>query len=125
LHRAALLEDGLQLDAQAHDRRDAEDALLQSIKHAHRLLLSDQPTFQILLSGGADSRGILATCCLLGVLPAKAISWGLLQDAPRSDAAIAKSLAERCGGAAGLHRYSRETFIENCEQWAYVLGAVE
>ena len=56
------------------DRRDAEDALLQSIKHAHRLLLSDQPTFQILLSGGADSRGILATCCLLGVLPATAIA---------------------------------------------------
>jgi len=102
------------------DRRDAEDALLQSIKHAHRLLLSDQPTFQILLSGGADSRGILATCCLLGVLPAKAISWGLLQDAPRSDAAIAKSLAERCGVPLDFIATRAETFIENCEQWAYV-----
>ena len=101
-------------------RRDAEDALLESIKHAHRVLLSDQPTFQILLSGGADSRGMLATCCLLGALPAKAISWGLLQDAPRSDAAIAKSLAEHCGVPLDFIATRADTFLENCEQWAYV-----
>jgi hypothetical protein len=102
------------------DRRDAEDVLIQSIKHAHRVLLSDQPAFQILLSGGADSRGMLATCCMLGVLPAKAISWGLLQDAPRSDAAIAKSLAERCGVPLDFIATRTDTFVENCEQWAYV-----
>lgn len=104
-------------------RRDAEDALLESIKHSHRVLLSDQPAFQILLSGGADSRGMLATCCLLGKLPAKAISWGLLQDAPRSDAAIAKSLAERCGLPLDFVATRADTFIENCEQWAYVSEA--
>lgn len=102
------------------DRREAEDALLQSIKHAHRVVLSDQPTFQILLSGGADSRGMLATCCLLGVLPARAISWGLLQDAPRSDAAIARSLAGRCGVPLDFIATRTDTFIENCEQWTYV-----
>ena len=107
------------------DRRDAEDALRESIKHAHRVLLSDQPTFQILLSGGADSRGMLATCYLLGVLPAKAISWGLLQDAPRSDAAIAKSLAERCGVPLDFIATRTDTFIENCEQWAICLGVIE
>ena len=102
------------------NRRDAEDSLLHAIQHAHRVVLSDQPTFQILLSGGADSRGMLAACCLLGMRPSKAISWGLLQDAPRSDASIAKSVAARCGVPLEFIVIRADTFAENCEQWAYV-----
>lgn len=102
------------------DRRDAEDALFELIKAAHRLLLSDQPAFQILLSGGADSRGILATCNALGARPVKAVTWGLLQDAQRSDASIARLLAQHYGVPWDFIVTRTDSFVENCEQWAYV-----
>ena len=102
------------------DRRDAEDALFAAIKEAHRLLLSDAPKFQVLLSGGADSRGILGTCSVLGTLPAKAVTWGLSQDVPRSDASIARSLAARFGVPWEFISTTTDGFVDNCSDWAYV-----
>jgi hypothetical protein len=101
-------------------RRDAEDALFQSIKDAHRLLLADKPAFQILLSGGADSRGILGACSVLGTLPAKAVTWGLLKDVPRSDASISRALADRFEVPWQFILTQTDNFVDNCEQWAYV-----
>jgi hypothetical protein len=101
-------------------RRNGEAALFESIKDAHRLLLADEPTFQILLSGGVDSRGMLGACQLLGARPARVITWGVLRRTPRSDASISKALAERFGLRWDFVVTGTEGFVDNCEQWAYV-----
>jgi hypothetical protein len=101
-------------------RADAEDALYEAIKHGHRLLMADNEPFQLLLSGGADSRGILGTCSALQVMPAKAMTWGFLKDVPRSDASISRRLAEQFGVPWHFIETRTDGFIENCEQWAYV-----
>jgi hypothetical protein len=101
-------------------RREAEDALFQAIKDAHRVLLADKPAFQILLSGGADSRGMLGACSVLGTLPDKAVTWGLFEDVPRSDVSISKALAARFGIPWDFIYTQTDNFVENCEQWAYV-----
>lgn len=102
------------------NRREAEDALFAAIEQGHRLLLSDAPRFQMLLSGGADSRGMLGTCSRLGTLPAKAVTWGLLQEVPRSDASIARTLAERFGVPWDFIATTTDGFVDNCADWAYV-----
>jgi len=101
-------------------RRDAENALFQSIVDAHRLMLADEPSFQILLSGGADARGMLGACNLLDAHPARAVCWGFLKEAPRSDASISRSLAERFGIPWDFIAMRTDTFVDNCEHWAYV-----
>ena len=101
-------------------RGDAEDALFQAVKDGHRLLLADKPAFQILLSGGADSRGILGACSLLGARPAKAVTWGLLKEAPRSDASMSRALAQQFGVPWDFITTQTDDFVDNCEQWAYV-----
>ena len=101
-------------------RADAEEALFAAIKHGHRLLMSDNEPFQLLLSGGADSRGILGACDALGSMPAKALTWGLLKDVPRSDASISRALAEQFGVPWQFIETRTDGFIENCESWAYV-----
>ena len=105
---------------QLTSRPEAEEALFQSIKDGHRMLLADQPAFQILLSGGADSRGILGSCSLLGARPARALTWGLVKEAPRSDASISRMLAEQYGVPWDFVTTRSENFVDNCEQWAYV-----
>ena len=101
-------------------RSDAEDALFESIKDSHRTLLTDGPQFQILLSGGADSRGMLGVCSLLGLPPARAVSFGSAMETPRSDASISRSLAERFGVPWSFIDAGTDTFVDHCEQWAYI-----
>lgn len=100
-------------------RSDAEDALYESIKHGHRVLLADKEPFQLLLSGGADSRGILGACSALNAMPAKALTWGFMKDVPRSDASISRSLAEQFRVPWDFIETRTDGFISNCEQWAY------
>jgi hypothetical protein len=102
------------------NRRDAEDALFEAVVRGHRILLSDNPRFQILLSGGADSRAMLGVCSQLGVLPAKAVTWGLLPDTPRSDMSISRALAARFGVPWDFITTRTRDFVDNCEDWAYV-----
>jgi asparagine synthetase B (glutamine-hydrolysing) len=102
------------------NRHDAEDALLEAVKRAHRLLLADRPRFQILLSGGADSRGMLGACKHIGVMADKAVTWGLLRDVPRSDASISRALAESFGVPWDFIVTRTDGFVDNCEQWSYV-----
>jgi hypothetical protein len=101
-------------------RREAEDALYDAVVRGHRILLSDAPQFQILLSGGADSRAMLGVCSQLGMLPGKAVTWGLLPDTPRSDASISRALAARFGVPWDFITTRTRDFVDNCEDWAYV-----
>ncbi len=101
-------------------RRDAADALFEAIKQGHRVLLADNPQFQLLLSGGADSRGMLGACKALGIMPSKAVTWGLLRDVPRSDASISHALARSFGVPWDFIVTQTDGFIDNCEHWSYV-----
>lgn len=105
---------------QLTDRRDAQDALFDAMQRGHRVLLADNPQFQVLLSGGADSRGMLGACKALGVMPAKAVTWGLLRDVPRSDASISRALAERFGVPWDFIVTRTDGFVDNCDRWSYV-----
>jgi asparagine synthetase B (glutamine-hydrolysing) len=69
-------------------------ALGDLIRQAVRRCTRSQHRYGILLSGGFDSRGILG--CYLDEHPKEqvtTISWGVQEDAPGSDCAVAKRLA--------------------------------
>lgn len=72
------------------------DALADLLQAAVRRAVDRAPDLVLPLSGGYDSRGILG--CMMEILPADAIrtvTWGVVEDAPGSDAQIARSIAQR------------------------------
>ena len=103
------------------DRRAASAVLAETICRAHDSLLGvgDSP-FDILLSGGLDSRCMLACVVRAGHKPKRALSWGARDDIPYSDPHIAASLARHFGVPFGFFPYGTEQFIENAAAWSYV-----
>jgi asparagine synthetase B (glutamine-hydrolysing) len=75
-----------------------QHALAELIRQAVRRRMRSQHRYGILLSGGYDSRGILG-CCLAENhrQSVTTISWGVAEDIPYSDCAIAKRLAGKLG----------------------------
>jgi hypothetical protein len=101
-------------------REEAEEALFEAILHSHRLLLADEPPrHQLLLSGGMDSRGMLGALVRVGKPPHRAVTWGLAQDIPYSDAAIAGQLAQRFQIPFHFLAYDTAAFVENAEEWVF------
>lgn len=73
-----------------------QQAMSELIRQAVCRRIRSQHHYGILLSGGYDSRGILG--CYLDERPKESvttISWGVAEDVPRSDCAIAQRLAHR------------------------------
>lgn len=102
-------------------RESAEDALFEAIVEAHRLIIADRPDkFELYLSGGLDSRGILAVLDHIGILPKRAFCWGLRDDMPYSDAYIAKALALEYGVPFDFLSYDTNKFKENVYEWVYL-----
>jgi hypothetical protein len=101
-------------------RRVAEEALLDATLRAHRLLLADRPPdHQILLSGGLDSRGMMAALHRIGAPPRQALSWGASKDFPCSDANIAERLARAFRVPFRFLPYTAGAFVDNASEWAY------
>jgi asparagine synthetase B (glutamine-hydrolysing) len=106
-------------DRELHRRRDAEAALLHAVENAHRVLLSDAPSrVDLLLSGGLDSRGILAVMERIGRRPDQAMSFGLTCDIPESDAWTARRLAEEYGVPFRFMPYDTDGFVEHAARWS-------
>jgi hypothetical protein len=106
-------------------RPEAEQALHDAILDGHRLYLSDEPQdYQLLLSGGMDSRCILGALGELSALPSSALNWGLRQDIPYSDASIATRLAEMFNVPLSFFAYDTDALLENASDWAYVTELV-
>ena len=102
-------------------RGPATEALFESNRGAHGLFLADDPReFDLFLSGGMDSRGILGTLEQLGRMPDRALGWGLRDDIPRSDAWIAKQLAGEFKVDFHFMPYDTGQLAEIACEWVYV-----
>jgi hypothetical protein len=102
-------------------RRRAEGELYEAILAGHRTVFSDRSErYNLLLSGGWDSRGLLASVHALGNMPERSISWGLRDDLPDSDPFIAAQLARDFDVDHHFISYNTSTFIENASEWSYL-----
>jgi hypothetical protein len=102
-------------------RGPATEALFESTRRAHELCLSDgSDDFDLFLSGGLDSRGILGVLDQMGAMPQRALGWGMRDDIPRSDAWIAKRLAGEFQLDFCFLPYNTDQLAEIAEEWVYV-----
>ncbi len=101
--------------------KSVEQALYDTLCDAHRLILCDQPAaYEVLLSGGLDSRGLLAFAREIGHPPARAFTWGLSHTVPKSDAFVARCVAEHFAVPHRFHSYDSAEFVRNARDWIYV-----
>lgn len=99
----------------------AENELHAATRRAHELIVGDSAQgFDLMLSGGWDSRGILAYLKSLDRLPSRAVAWGKTKDIPRSDPFIASQLAERFAIPLKFVRYDSDQFVANAPTWCYL-----
>jgi len=107
--------------SELRSRRSAEAALYEALLDAHRLVLADDPPgFDLLLSGGLDSRGVLACLAEIGRLPTRGFGWGTRPDIPGSDPYLAAEIARAYGIPFDFKRYDSDAFVENAHSWAYI-----
>jgi len=102
-------------------RKYARKTLYEAIVEAHKLMLCDNPRhYDLLLSGGLDSRGILGVLDQLGRPPKRAFGYGLRDDLPHSDAKGARTLAEEFDVPFQFAPYNTDTFPQNASKWCYL-----
>ena len=102
-------------------RGTAEEALSQAIVEAHKRTLCDSPSHVVvLLSGGWDSRGILAALQQIHQQVDCAQTWGTRDDIPESDAFVARLLAKHFGIPYVFGSYDTDSLVENAERWCYL-----
>lgn len=75
---------------------------------------------ELLLTGGYDSRTLLAYLVREGCPPNLARTWGARDDVPRSDVGLARTIAERFDVPFEFHSYEASTFAEEARDWALV-----
>ena len=101
--------------------REAGERLYEVFTDCHRALLADRPErTQLLLTGGLDSRTVLAMLSGLGRPPDEALTWGVDDRIPHSDPAVAASMAASYDVPFRFVRYDADTFQEHAEDWAWV-----
>ena len=76
--------------------------------------------YDLMLSGGWDSRGILAYLNSLGRLPNAAVAWGKTKDVPLSDPYLASQLAKQFGIPLKFVSYDSDQFVGNAPTWCYL-----
>ncbi len=103
------------------DRKAAGAALFEAIKESHESLLGARDgVFDILLSGGLDSRCMLACVARAGRMPKRTFGWGMQADFPYSDSDIASKIARRFGVRYDFFGYGTEVFLDNANSWSYL-----
>ncbi len=108
-------------DASLNRRRHAEGALREAILAGHRRVLADGVTaYDVLLSGGMDSRLIIAALDRLGRPPRRAFGWGMTEDLPGSDPHIAAQIASAHGVKFDFLAYDTDQFLANARSWAWL-----
>jgi hypothetical protein len=104
-------------DLRNHD--DASAALYEVIKTSHETVLDPEGAFDVLLSGGLDSRCMFASAMRTGRKPKRAFGWGGRADIPYTDPYIAAKLAAHYGVCYDFFRYDTDAFLENAKPWSY------
>ena len=104
-------------------RRETEavDALYNSLQAAvARATKALEGRYDLLLTGGYDSRILLALAAASGRRPQRAIAWGVDDAIPGSDPYIARRLAVQYGVPFAFMHYDHETFPTRAEPWTYI-----
>lgn len=102
------------------NRRAAGAALFEAVEESHESLLGARDSvFDILLSGGLDSRCMLACVARAGRMPKRTFGWGLRADIPYSDSDIASKIARRFGVRYDFFGYDTGAFLDNAHSWSY------
>lgn len=99
----------------------AEDAIHAALVEAHRMMMCDDDgRAEVLLSGGVDSRSILAVLDGIGARPRAAVSWGIRDDIPKSDGAVAADIARSYGVPFRFIRYDTDAFTDVARDWCRI-----
>ncbi len=102
-------------------RSVAETALRDALVESHRMMMSDDDgRAEVLLSGGLDSRLILAMLTEMGKPPRAAVGWGVRDDIPKSDANTASQIAGAFGVPFHFIRYDSDGFAANARDWCRI-----
>jgi asparagine synthetase B (glutamine-hydrolysing) len=103
------------------NRSHAERALYDTLRASQSLVLCDDPpSYEVLLSGGLDSRGVMAFADALGKLPSTAFTWGATHAIPNSDAFVARRVADAYHVPHRFFAYDTADFVAHARDWAYV-----
>jgi len=89
------------------------DALSEALLEAVRKRCTHIERAIVPISGGYDSRGILACLMRLNVGRLRTVSWGTDETTPDADAAIGRTLAEHFGTEHRFLRRESESFIRD------------
>ncbi|HEU4929196.1 MAG TPA: asparagine synthase-related protein [Candidatus Krumholzibacteria bacterium] len=102
-------------------RKTVEAALYETLLASQRLVLCDNPaSYELMLSGGLDSRGVLAFADVLGRRPVRTFTWGSSDAVPKSDAFVARRIAEHYHVPHQFLSYQSRQFVDNARDWIYV-----
>lgn len=102
-------------------REKAMAELHEAVLEGHRIILGQGgPVYDLMLTGGWDSRGILEALEQVGSRPQTAMSWGLRDDLKGSDPEIARRLASAFGIDFHFFRYDMERLPRILRPWVCV-----
>lgn len=100
---------------------DAASRLHEALLRSHAAALSDKPhRFQLLMTGGYDSRAVLACLSELERLPSECLTWGVDDSLPLSDPLLAGEMAAACGVPWRFLQYDADHFGEHLRRWAAI-----
>lgn len=102
-------------------RREAEDELYEAILRAHRLMLCDDPAdYEVMLSGGLDSRAVPAFMQILDRPPARSFTWGVSDDIPLSDASLARRISGMYHIPFSFISCDSDSIARNAREWVWL-----
>ena len=102
-------------------RKRAIAELYGAVIESHQITLGqDSFPYDLMLTGGWDSRGILEALVQVGSRPQTARSWGMQDDLEGSDPEIARRLARAFGVDFYFFQYDVERLPHTLRQWVCV-----
>ncbi|NBB78323.1 MAG: hypothetical protein GVY36_02595 [Verrucomicrobia bacterium] len=117
----------LRFGSTLQQRGDAETALHEVLEKSHEAMLEDigrDGDWQLCLTGGMDSRGVLGFARDLGHLPSRALTWGACDSIPGSDPVIARAMADSLGVPFSFCPIDGQDWAQHAADWLRV-GTLE
>lgn len=115
----------LRYQSDLHRPEDAVALLDETLRASHQRMFDELGSansgdYRIFLTGGMDSRGILAYAADLGCLPDLSLTWGARGDLPGSDPVIAGRLAEQLGADYAFVEVDGQGWADHAPRWAEI-----
>ncbi|RTR05350.1 hypothetical protein [Halomonas nitroreducens] len=113
----------LRFESRIQTQNEAVETLDAALACSHRRMLDDlgdHDRYQLFLTGGLDSRGILAYTHRLGHLPARALTWAARDDLPLSDPDLARRLAGAYGVDFDVCRLDGNRWVDHARDWCRI-----